>query len=51
VKRLTPARLAAAGLLLLAPTGRIRMFGASAQNLMERFVETAVAALPGKPRK
>src|SRR5436189_1090163 len=41
----------AAGLLLLAHTRRIRMFGASAQNLMERFVETAVAALPGKPRK
>src|SRR5436190_14500940 len=41
----------AAGLLLLAHTGRIRMFGASAQNLMERFVETAVAALPGRPGK
>jgi AcrR family transcriptional regulator len=41
----------AAGLLLLAHTGRIRMFGASAQNLMERFVETAAVALPGKPGK
>src|SRR5436853_7800119 len=41
----------AAGLLLLAHTGRVRMFGASAQNLMERFVETAVAALPGRPGK
>jgi AcrR family transcriptional regulator len=41
----------AAGLLLLAHTGRIRMFGASAQNLMERFVETAVVALPGSSRK
>ena len=29
----------AAGLLLLANTGRIRMFGASAPHLMERFVE------------
>jgi AcrR family transcriptional regulator len=35
----------AAGLLLLAHTGRIRMFGASAPHLMERFVETKVAAL------
>ena len=35
----------AAGLLLLAHTGRIRMFGASAANLMERFVDSAVAAL------
>jgi AcrR family transcriptional regulator len=35
----------AAGLLLLAHTGRIRMFGASAPNLMERFVESAIAAL------
>ena len=38
----------AAGLLLLAHTGRIRMFGASAPGLMERFVRQAVAALPGK---
>jgi AcrR family transcriptional regulator len=35
----------AAGLLLLAHTGRIRMFGASAPHLMERFVEAKVAAL------
>ena len=35
----------AAGLLLLAHTGRIRMFGASAPRLMERFVEAKVAAL------
>lgn len=38
----------AAGLLLLAHTGRIRMFGASAPNLMERFVESAIAALRRK---
>jgi len=41
----------AAGLLLLAHTGRIRMFGASAASLMERFVENAIAALIDKPRK
>lgn len=35
----------AAGLLLLAHTGRIRMFGASAPRLMQRFVDGAVAAL------
>lgn len=40
----------AAGLLLLAHTGRIRMFGASAPNLMERFVENAIADL-SRPRK
>ena len=34
-----------AALLLLAHTGRIRMFGASAPHLMERFVEAKVAAL------
>jgi AcrR family transcriptional regulator len=39
------------GLLLLAHTGRIRMFGASASSLMERFIEGAIAALPGKPKK
>jgi len=39
----------AAGLLLLSHTGRIRMFGASAPQLMERFVEAKVAALTGKP--
>jgi AcrR family transcriptional regulator len=36
------------GLLLLAHTGRIRMFGASAPNLMARFLEGAIAALPPK---
>jgi AcrR family transcriptional regulator len=41
----------AAGLLLLAHTGRIRMFGASAARLMERFVASATAALIDKPRK
>ena len=35
----------AAGLLLLAHTGRIRMFGASAPNMMERYVDTTIAAL------
>jgi AcrR family transcriptional regulator len=40
----------ASGLLLLAHTGRIRMFGASAPALMERFVDGVVAALPGKGR-
>ena len=39
----------AAGLLLLAHTGRIRMFGASALHLMERFVEAKVATLTEKP--
>ena len=38
----------AAGLLLLAHTGRIRMFGASAPSLMERYVESAIAGLAGK---
>ena len=38
----------AAGLLLLAHTGRIRMFGASAQHLMERFIDAKVSALTGK---
>src|ERR1700741_1931261 len=38
----------AAGLLLLANTGRIRMFGASAPHLMERFVEAKVTALAEK---
>jgi AcrR family transcriptional regulator len=37
----------AAGLLLLAHTGRIRMFGASAPQLMERFVEAKVSELTG----
>ena len=40
----------AAGLLLLAHTGRIRMFGASALNLMERFVEGAILTLTAKQR-
>ena len=35
----------AAGLLLLAHTGRIRMFGVSALGLMERFVEAAILTL------
>jgi AcrR family transcriptional regulator len=39
------------GLLLLAHTGRIRMFGASAPNLMERFIDAAIAALPRKAKK
>ena len=41
----------AAGLLLLAHTGRIRMFGASALNLMERFVEEAILTLTAKQRE
>lgn len=40
----------AAGLLLLANTGRIRMFGASAPHLMERFVEAQIVALSEKPK-
>jgi hypothetical protein len=40
----------AAGLLLLAHTGRIRMFGASAPDLMQRFVASAAAALRGGSR-
>ena len=35
----------AAGLLLLAHTGRIRMFGAAAPKLMERYIDSAVAML------
>jgi len=41
----------AAGLLLLAHTGRIRMFGASASHLMERFIEAKVVALTEKQKK
>jgi len=41
----------AAGLLLLAHTGRIRMFGASAPQLMERFVEATVVTLTERPQK
>lgn len=37
----------ATGLLLLAHTGRIRMFGASAQELMERYVADKIVALAG----
>jgi AcrR family transcriptional regulator len=40
----------ASGLLLLAHTGRIRVFGASAPALMERFVDNAVAGLVQKRR-
>lgn len=35
----------AAGLLLLAHTGRIRMFGASAPRQMERYIDQQIAAL------
>lgn len=41
----------AAGLLLLAHTGRIRMFGASAPTRMERYVQSTIAALTEKRRK
>jgi AcrR family transcriptional regulator len=41
----------AAGLLLLSHTGRIRMFGASAPRLMERFIEAKVTALTEKHEK
>jgi len=41
----------AAGLLLLAHTGRIRMFGASAPHLMERFVDSATLALTEKKKR
>ena len=41
----------AAGLLLLAHTGRIRMFGASAPHLMERFVRSTIATLIEKQKK
>src|SRR5260221_88352 len=40
----------AAGLLLLAHTGRIRMFGASAPNLMERYVESTISTLIEKQK-
>ncbi len=39
----------AAGLLLLAHTGRIRMFGASADRLMADYVEEKIAMLTGRP--
>lgn len=35
----------AAGLLLLLHTGRIRMFGANARQMMERYVEGCIAAI------
>jgi AcrR family transcriptional regulator len=38
----------ASGLLLMAHTGRIRMFGAEAPRLMERFVDGAIASLRGR---
>jgi AcrR family transcriptional regulator len=38
----------ASGLLLLAHTHRIRMFGASAPQLMKRYVENSIAAIGGK---
>jgi AcrR family transcriptional regulator len=41
----------AAGLLLLAHTGRIRMFCASAANLMERHVDGMVAALSQRKKR
>jgi AcrR family transcriptional regulator len=41
----------AAGLLLLAHTGRMRMFGASAPNLMERFIDSAIVTLVEKRKK
>ena len=41
----------ASGLLLLAHTHRIRMFGASAPQLMERFVERSINELTGPGRK
>lgn len=41
----------AAGLLLLAHTGRIRMFAASAPRLMERHVEGALAQLTSRPKR
>jgi AcrR family transcriptional regulator len=41
----------AAGLLLLAHSGRIRMFGVSASGLMECFMEREIAALIGKKRR
>ena len=40
----------AVGLLLLANTGSIRMFGASAPNLMERFIENRIKVLTEKER-
>jgi AcrR family transcriptional regulator len=41
----------AAGLLLLAHTGRMRLFGTSALQLMQRFVDAKIAALMAKPKR
>jgi hypothetical protein len=43
----------AVGLLLLAHTGRIRMFGASASALIERYVDERIERLerPGDPHE
>jgi hypothetical protein len=38
----------AAGLLLLAHTGRIRMFGASASELMARYIDDRIKGLARK---
>jgi hypothetical protein len=38
----------AAGLLLLAHTGRIRMFGASAFELMARYIDDRIVGLARK---
>ena len=40
----------AAGLLLLAHTGRMRLFGTSALQLMQRFVDAKIATLTAKPK-
>ncbi len=39
----------AAGLLLLAHTGRIKLFGASAPELMERYIDDCIARLEREP--
>jgi AcrR family transcriptional regulator len=41
----------ATGLLLLAHTGRMRVFSASASDLMERFIERTIVMLTGKRAK
>lgn len=41
----------AAGLLLLAHTERIRMFGVSASNLMQSFVDSRIATLGEKKKR
>ena len=41
----------AAGLLLLAHTGRMRLFGTSALHLMQGFVDGKIAALTAKPKR